>query len=74
VRSALFDQLRCPAEDRVAHKAGRPAAVRVLAPGERADVSWITTEAVDRQKDVLVAKGMDESHVALNPLVPPDYN
>jgi hypothetical protein len=25
--------------------------------------------AADRQKDVLVARGMDESHFALNPLV-----
>jgi hypothetical protein len=63
-----------PAEDRVAHKAVVTAAVSELAPGERADVSWITTEAVDRQKDVLVARGMDESHFALNPLVTLNHN
>jgi hypothetical protein len=54
---ALDARLRAlPAEDRVAHKAILPAAVRELAPGERADVSWITTEAVDGLSGVLVTE------------------
>jgi hypothetical protein len=65
---------RLPAEFREARKAVAPAAVSELAVGERADVSWITIEAIDRQPDVPVAKGMDESHFALNPLVTLDYN
>src|SRR2546423_4292334 len=36
-----------------------PLAPTELAPGERADVSWISTEDPDRQGDVVVAAGMD---------------
>lgn len=40
-----------------------------LADGERADVSWITTEAVDRQREVVLAAGMDDAHFQANPIV-----
>ena len=40
-----------------------------LLPGERADISWITTESVDRDKEVVIAKGMDDSHFRMNPIV-----
>jgi hypothetical protein len=40
-----------------------------LLPGERADISWISTEDIDRSRDILLAKGMDDSHYALNPIV-----
>jgi hypothetical protein len=40
-----------------------------LLPGERADISWITTESVDRDKEVVLSKGMDDSHFKLNPIV-----
>jgi hypothetical protein len=40
-----------------------------LVDGERADVSWITTESVDRMGEVVVADGMDDAHFAANPLV-----
>lgn len=40
-----------------------------LLAGERADVSWISEESVDRQGDIVVAAGMDDSHFQLNPLV-----
>jgi hypothetical protein len=40
-----------------------------ILPGERSDVSWITTENVDRQGDVIIAKGMNESQFKLNPIV-----
>ncbi len=36
--------------------------------GERSDVSWITTESVDRTQEV-VARGMNDSQFAANPLV-----
>jgi len=36
---------------------------------ERADVSWISTEAVDRYQHVVFAKGMNDSQFALNPIV-----
>jgi hypothetical protein len=37
--------------------------------GERANVCWITTEAIDRQRDVLLVSGIDKCHFVLNPLV-----
>jgi hypothetical protein len=40
-----------------------------LNPGERSDVSWISTEAVDRTGEVVVARGMNDSQFQLNPLV-----
>ncbi len=35
----------------------------------RVDLSWISTEIVDHQGDVLLARGMDESVFAANPIV-----
>ena len=40
-----------------------------LLPGERADVSWISEESVDRQGEIVLAAGMDDSHFKLNPIV-----
>lgn len=40
-----------------------------LLTGERADVSWISEESIDRQSDVVLAAGMDDSNFKLNPLV-----
>ena len=40
-----------------------------LNPGERSDVSWITTESVDRMQEVVVARGMNDSQFQANPLV-----
>jgi hypothetical protein len=40
-----------------------------LNPGERSDVSWISTESVDRTGEVVVAKGMNDSQFQGNPLV-----
>ncbi len=37
--------------------------------GERSDVSWITTEDPDRQNEVVIAKGMNDSQFTLNPIV-----
>lgn len=37
--------------------------------GERSDVSWISEESIDREGDIVLAAGMDDSHYALNPLV-----
>src|SRR6516165_11179554 len=38
-------------------------------PGERSDVSWISTEEPDRTKEVVIAKGMNDSQFKLNPIV-----
>jgi hypothetical protein len=40
-----------------------------LNPGERSDVSWISTECVDRVGEVVLARGMDDTQFRLNPLV-----
>lgn len=67
---ALEERLKAlPAEDRTLHKTVSPAAISELAVGERADVSWITKEVIDRDSELLITAGMDESHFALNPLV-----
>jgi hypothetical protein len=68
---ALDDLLRtlpreAPYEPQTAVVAKGPAE---LLPGERADVSWISEESVDRQGDIVLAAGMDDAHFRLNPLV-----
>lgn len=40
-----------------------------LLPEGRCDVSWITEESPDRAGDIVVARGMDDSHFQLNPIV-----
>jgi hypothetical protein len=40
-----------------------------LSPGERADVSWISTEDPDRTGDVILARGMNDGQFRLNPIV-----
>ncbi len=40
-----------------------------LNPGERSDVSWISTESVDRTGEVVVARGMNDAQFQGNPLV-----
>ena len=45
------------------------AATSELNPGERSDVAWITTQAVDRVSEVVIAKGMNDSQFAGNPIV-----
>lgn len=43
-------------------------------PEGRSDVSWITEESPDRAGDVVLARGMDDTHFALNPLVTLNHN
>src|SRR5947209_6311942 len=38
-------------------------------PGERSDVSWISTEDPDRTREVVVARGMNDSQFKHNPIV-----
>jgi hypothetical protein len=40
-----------------------------LAPGERCDVSWISSEEPDRTNEVVVARGMNDGQFKLNPIV-----
>ncbi|MCC6420971.1 MAG: hypothetical protein IT429_22270 [Gemmataceae bacterium] len=55
-----------PYEPRTALVAKGPSE---LLPGERADVSWISEESIDRQGEIVRAAGMDDSHFRLNPIV-----
>src|SRR5436190_18622944 len=43
-------------------------------PEGRCDVSWITEETPDRVGDVVLARGMDDAHFQLNPLVTLNHN
>jgi hypothetical protein len=68
---ALEELLRSlPHEERFApgHLVIERATTELLA-GERADVSWISTEDPDRMHDVILARGMNDEHFKLNPLV-----
>src|SRR5438270_1783109 len=40
-----------------------------LLPGDRSDVSWISTEDPDRASEVVLARGMNDSQFKLNPIV-----
>jgi hypothetical protein len=40
-----------------------------LNPGERSDVSWISTENVDREGEVVLSRGMNNSQFIQNPVV-----
>jgi hypothetical protein len=58
-----------PQEDRTLRRILTCKAPAELLEGERSDVSWITTEAVDRDGEIVIAKGMDDSQFAANPIV-----
>jgi hypothetical protein len=45
-----------------------------LNPGERSDVSWISTESPDRHREVVLSRGMNDSQFAQNPLVTMGHN
>ncbi|HEV8058653.1 MAG TPA: hypothetical protein VGP68_02195 [Gemmataceae bacterium] len=38
-------------------------------PGERSDVSWISTEEPDRTREVVIAAGLNDEQFKLNPIV-----
>jgi hypothetical protein len=58
-----------PAEDRELRRLVISKAPTEVMDGERADVSWITTEEIDREGEIVVARGMNDSHFKLNPIV-----
>jgi hypothetical protein len=57
------------AEDRQLCRLVTAKAPTEVMDGERADVSWITTEEIDRENEIVVARGMNDSHFKLNPIV-----
>jgi hypothetical protein len=56
-------------KDHTYRKAVVAKAPTELNPGERSDVSWISTESVDRMQEVVIARGMNDSQFQANPLV-----
>jgi hypothetical protein len=58
-----------PAEDRQLARVATAKAPSELLDGERADVSWITTEDIDREGDLVVSRGMNDSQFKANPMV-----
>jgi hypothetical protein len=56
-------------DDYAYRKAVLEAPPTELNTGERSDVSWISTESLDRCKEVVLSKGMNDSQFAANPLV-----
>lgn len=50
-------------------KAVSQKGISELNPGERSDVSWISTESVDRAGEIVMAKGMNDSQFQGNPVV-----
>jgi hypothetical protein len=70
-QAKLLDSLlrNLPAEDRQLQRVVTPKAPTEVMDGERADVSWITTEEIDRDGEIVIARGMNDSHFKLNPIV-----
>jgi hypothetical protein len=66
-----LDQLlgQLPAEDRVLRRSLTAKAPAELLDGERADVSWISTESIDSYKEVVRSRGMNDAHFRGNPIV-----
>jgi hypothetical protein len=70
-QARALDQLLqgLPCEDRQLVRLVTAKAPTELLDGERADVSWITTEAIDRDQEIVIARGMNDAQFAANPLV-----
>jgi len=58
-----------PQEDRAVQRLITAKAPTELLDGERADVSWISTEEIDRDREIVSARGMNDSQYRLNPIV-----
>jgi hypothetical protein len=58
-----------PSEERVLQRRALAKAPAEVLSGERSDVSWITTESIDRDREIVCARGMNDAQFAANPLV-----
>jgi hypothetical protein len=58
-----------PEEDRRVKRLVTAKSPAELLDGERADVSWISTEEIDREKEIVWARGMNDSQFRMNPIV-----
>jgi hypothetical protein len=64
----LLQTRASPAEDRRLCWLVTPKAPTEVMDGERA-VSWITAEEIDREGEIVVARGMNDAQFNLNPIV-----
>src|SRR5437763_4392874 len=73
---ALLKQLQVTPElVRVQHfGADEKGATLELDEGERADISWITTEDIDRARDIVISRGIKDDFYRLNPVVTLNHN
>ena len=58
-----------PTEDREVKRITTAMAPAELLDGERADVSWISTEEIDRDREIVSARGMNDTQFRMNPIV-----
>jgi hypothetical protein len=65
---ALLKSLPRSPEYEYRHLVTAQAPTEVM-PGERSDVSWISTESPDRAGDVVIARGMNDGQFQGNPIV-----
>lgn len=60
---------KLPKECRTLKRKTALAASSEFSPGEKADVSWITTDAVDKDREVVLPGGIDLDQYRANPIV-----
>jgi len=58
-----------PAEDKELRRIVTTKGPSELLDGERADVSWISTQDIDRDAEIVLARGMNDSQFKANPMV-----
>ena len=58
-----------PAEDRAIKRIVSTKGPTEILDGERSDVSWISTEEIDREAEIVIANGMNDASFKLNPIV-----
>lgn len=59
------------------HEYGRALVIKAtadLSPGERADISWLQTEAIDADREIVLASGFRDDVFKLNPVVTLNHN
>src|SRR5215813_1163526 len=66
---AILRELPASESERSLRRLSSTRGLSELSPESRCDVSWITVEAPDHSRDLVLASGMDDSIYRLNPIV-----
>jgi hypothetical protein len=64
-----LDALLQSLPDQEYHRVVVQKATTEISPGERADVSWIQTETIDRQQEIVLMSGFRDDQFKANPIV-----